>query len=225
MISLIHPSRGRPQKAKAAYDYWMSRAANPSQIEHILSLDFSDPLNEMYEIGPDERHRSFGPNSKTIIDHNDCVVEATNSAAKLSKGNILVYLSDDFICPDNWDEKILPYFAGANPVLLRVNDGYQPMENDVLTIPIMNRVLYERIGYFFNPLYKSMWTDVDLFNVCKNFIVNVPELIFEHQHPVTGKCDTDETYARSNANFETGREIYNKRAAEFGWKQAFKKMP
>lgn len=217
LISLIHPSRGRPEKAKSTYDFWMSRAKYPENIEHILSLDFSDTTHENYTI--------FGPNSRTIIDHNECVVEATNQGAAIAKGDILVYLSDDFKAPENWDEEIRRLLPLGDPFLLRVNDGYQPMDNDVLTIPIMNRELFLLLGYFFNPLYRSMWVDCDLFNVCRDVIITAPDLVFLHEHPVTGKCATDQTYERSNANFETGREIYNKRAVENNWKPAFKIMP
>lgn len=84
-ITLIHPSRGRPQKARETYEYWIANASNPENIEHILSLDFSDPLNEEYD--------RF---DKLTIDHNTCVVEATNQAAKIATGDILVYTSDDF---------------------------------------------------------------------------------------------------------------------------------
>lgn len=216
IISLIHPSRGRPQKAKSAYDYWMSRAAHPENIEHILSLDFSDPTNEQYEIGADGRHESFGENSKTIIDHNDCVVEATNQAARIAKGDVLVYMSDDFVAPEGWDEKILSGMPKDRPSLLKVNDNLQPFEKDVLTIPIMNRLLYDRLGYFWNPIFRSMFVDQDLYHVCKNnnWMAFAPDLIFPHEHYSIGKADRDSTYIRSDQNWDSGKMTYMKRQME-----------
>jgi len=89
MISLIHPSRSRPEKAyKTAYD-WIDRSGlDYSEWEYILSLDTDDPTVLKYDklIGAEY--------ARSIINNNNSVVEATNNAAKESKGDILVYLSD-----------------------------------------------------------------------------------------------------------------------------------
>lgn len=216
-ISLIHPSRGRPEKAKSTYDYWMSQCAYPENIEHILSLDFSDPKNEDYEMNQDGKYKSFGLNSRSIIDHNDCVVEATNQAAKLSNGDVLIYLSDDFKCPKNWDKLIIDYLTipqrqNIHPVLLRVNDGHS-LYKDVVTIPIMNRILYEKLGYFWNPIYKSIPCDRDLYNVCEKYfsVVEAPSLLFQHEHYCNGMAEYDDTYKHSEKNIESGNLIFKQR--------------
>lgn len=205
-ISLIHPSRGRPKKAAETLKFWLSQASGEIEIEHILSLDFSDPTNDEYE-----RY------DKITIDHNSCVVEATNQAAKISTGDILIYTSDDFKCPKNWDLSVVEKFKNVSgPMLLKVDDCLQRFDVDVLTIPIMNRALYERLGYFWNPLYMSMYTDQDLYWVCRNnnWLLLSPELKFEHCHYSNGKAIKDETYKRSDANWNQGKAVYLKRKAE-----------
>lgn len=208
-ISLIHPSRGRPLQAKQTYDYWINNASGELELEHILSLDFNDDKNEEYGL--------FGPNSRQIIDHNECVVEATNQAAKVTTGDILIYLSDDFKCPRNWDLLIVQQFDNMEmPALLKVDDCLQPFDKDVLTIPIMNRVLYKRLGYFWNPMYRSMFVDQDLYWVCanSNWIIFAPMLKFPHEHYSVGKAQRDETYRRSDQNWEHGKRIYAQRKTE-----------
>lgn len=214
IISLIHPSRGRPKKAKSTYDYWMSMAANPENIEHILSLDFSDPHNEDYCLGDDQRHASFGSNSRSIIDHNDCVVEATNQAAKISTGDILIYMSDDCFPSQSWDKTIFLYFENLiGPALIKADDCLQKFESEVVTMPIINRALYSRLGYFFNPLYFSMWVDCDIFHVCKNnnWLYLCPELKLKHEHYSNGKTTKDATYTATESHWNQGLEIFNKR--------------
>lgn len=219
-VSLIHPSRGRPEKAKSTYDYWMSQAAQPENIEHILSLDFSDQKNEQYGVKDGENYVPFGSNSRIVCYHNECVVEATNQAAQVAKGDVLVYLSDDFLSPKGWDVSIQNNFKEVNsqniPCLLKVDDKLQPFYQDVLTIPIMNRALYSKLGCFWNPLYRSMFVDQDLYHVCKNnnWLAFAPDLIFEHQHYSVGKSQRDETYIRSDANWNSGKEIYERRKLE-----------
>lgn len=228
-FSLIHPSRGRAQKALETALNWKDKASGNNHIEHILSLDTDDTqlyrYKSMFEGHTLRSSRAIDKETFIIIaSSNTCVVEATNHAAKEATGDILIYLSDDFDCPENWDELILSK-VHTGDWLLRVNDGYQPMDNCVLTIPIMSRSLYENLGYFWFPEYKSMWVDVDLYFTTKEYMIEAPELLFPHNCAANGKSQYDETYKRSEANWNQGVEIFNRRSKEFGWGRAFNKLP
>lgn len=206
MISLLHPSRGRPEKAFITANNWM-REAGGVAVEHIFSLDKDDPLLSGYN--PVHKGR-------IIVNDNDCVVQATNHAAKEAKGDVLIYLSDDFDCFPLWGEQlknIINLYQGE--FMIKVHDGLQDFYAKVLTIPIMSRPLYNKLGYFFHPDYKSMWVDVDLYEVCDRMGVIKPhrEIVFQHNHYCNGKSKRDETYNRSDAHFETGRRIYHRRRA------------
>ena len=210
-ITLLHPSRGRPNLALETVCYWHSRVGGDlNNIEYVLSIDLNDP--KQFEYGDLFSKIPFH-NRMLLINNNDTVVEATNVAAKESTGDILIYLSDDFRCPANWDELIKSKISNRIPALLKVDDCYQRFDKDVLTIPIMNRRLYERLGYFWYPEYRSMFVDQDLYWVAKNLgaIVLAPELKFEHMHPVAGKGKHDETYQRSTANWDQGKALYQRR--------------
>lgn len=218
-ISLLHPSRGRPDKSLDTAMDWITKAG--TKVELIISLDYSDPTFKRYEksylnfhlIEEYDRCPYYGGH-KDIYNDNTCVVEATNHAAKEAKGDILVYLSDDFKCPDNWGQLVLKEFENENrPLLIKVDDCLQKFEVPVLTIPIMNRALYERLGYFWHPSYKSMWVDCDLYETAKriNAIKLCPHLKFEHMHPSVGKSVNDETYTRSAGNWDQGLIVFNER--------------
>lgn len=208
-ISLLHPSRGRPEKAYETAKEWISKAGEV-EVEHIFSLDLDDPAANNYQ----------------AIEHivraaNTSVVEATNNAAKLADGEILVYLSDDFKCPDNWGELIVKEFEGElRPLVLKVDDCLQPFSTLIITIPIMNRELYERLGYFWHPAYKSMFVDEDLFWTALSIgaIKNCAHLKFPHHHysnPDDSKrADRDQTYMRSEANWNQGKEMFRRRQIE-----------
>lgn len=212
VISLIHPSRGRPEKAFDTMSEWALKAYIPNEsfsVEHILSLDNSEPYLVEYK-------ELFRPRRNVLMRDNESVVEATNHAAKSATGDILVYLSDDFKCPDNWGQLIIEQFQGVTtPMLLKVDDCLQNFGVRVLTIPIMNRALYEKLGYFFHPGYKSMFCDTDLYEVCdKNkWIKFAPQLKFPHEHVCNGKAPDDETYRRSSANWNQGQEFFKQRKA------------
>lgn len=206
LISLIHPSRGRAEKAFSTAWEWMNNAG--VVVDYILSIDDSDLSAHSYE-------NKFLTKHKVKRD-NKSVVEATNHAAQESKGDILIYLSDDFKCPDNWGQLILKEFEGVTePMLIKVDDCLQPFHVPVLTIPIMNRALYEKLGYFWHPGYKSMYCDEDLYWTAKKLgaLKLCPHLKFEHQHVSVGKAQDDDTYRRSAANWDQGKALFAKRKA------------
>jgi glycosyltransferase involved in cell wall biosynthesis len=196
MISLIHPSRGRPQKSYDNAMMWMRFSGVPTEL--IISLDSNDPkLNEYCKLY-----------AGVFIADNDGVVQATNRAAAQAKGDILVYLSDDFACFPNWGKVLVDEFAKhQGPTLIKVDDMLQDFHVRVLTIPIMNKECYEKLGYFFHTGYKSMHCDEHLYHRTRKlgFLKMAPHIKFEHRHVSVGKAENDDTYNRSAANWNQGK--------------------
>lgn len=244
-ISLIHPSRGRAQQARATYQYWLERISNQNAIEHILSIDLDDPQKEEYQ-------RLFTVISNILIGDNKNCVTATNAAARACTGDIILYLSDDFQCPPQWDATIVMEFEKSmvdspssiakkgesllkqseaternlsmdyrpwtiDPLCLQVQDGINDMP-ECLTIPIMNRALYNLLGYFFYPEYESMYCDNDLYCTCMALgcLVKLPHITFHHQHWLNGKAPRDITYnAHDNPERHArGRAVFMRRQRE-----------
>lgn len=208
-ISLLHPSRSRPDKAYATATKWKELAG--VEVEHIISLDKSDKsvFEGLYKNNFKwENHTD----SVYIVNDNSCVVEATNHAAKVATGDLLLYLSDDFDCFENWGVKVVEQFKEENrPLLIKCDDGLQAFHVPVLTIPIMNRSLYEKLGYFWHPEYKSMFCDEHLYwtSMKLGALKMCPSIKFQHNHPCIGKAEDDETYRRSAANWDQGKALFN----------------
>jgi hypothetical protein len=217
MISLLHPSRSRPNKAFRTATNWLDKSSESFPIEHIVSVDIDDPFIDDY-------FHLFG-SEKVIINSNRGIVEAVNHAAKKSTGQILVYMSDDFDCPQDWDMLLIEKLSyickmrSTNKIILRVNDCSKAhrLKLPVLTIPIMTKHLYHALGYFMFPEYLSMHADNDLYFTTKRFLIECPEIKFPHLHHSEGHGQNDNIYQRNEANWNQGAEIFNRRAAEFGW--------
>lgn len=209
LISLIHPSRGRASKSYQNAIEWTEELIRYGiDYELIVSLDEDDKELNAYKL-------LYGsPNVKWIVNQNKSLVEATNAAAKEAKGDILVYLSDDFKCYTNWGRWIINEFNKyqGQPALIKVDDLLQDFYVQVLTIPIMNRACYEALGYFFHPDFKSMHCDEHLYHRAKKlgFLKFAPHIKFEHQHVSVGKAQDDDTYRRSAANWNHGKETLAK---------------
>lgn len=212
IITVLHPSKGRPQKALACFQNWMSKAEDQSNIEWLVGID-SDDLAYYEYIKVFE----LDGLAKVRTSNQSTVVAATNLIAKESNGQILIYVSDDFDCPKNWDRLIIDEFLKhTGPILLKVDDCLQHFSTGVCTIPIVNRLLYQRLKYFWHPEYKSMHVDVDLYETCKRLgvIKYAPHLKFPHNHYSNGKAAHDETYKRSEGNWNQGLEVINRRRAQ-----------
>lgn len=201
MITLIHPSRGRPQMALKAFQEWQAKA--DGDFQYILSIDYSDPSQQEYT------RQSF-PEDCIIIGNNRSIVDATNAAAKLASGDILVVMSDDFGCPDHWDTLIQNHYQDM--LLLHV---YDTIQRDVVTLPILSRKLYERLGYIYHPRYFSMFADNDLTESAKKLGAYKADfsLVFEHRHWVNGKNKRDATYDRENSSqaWKIGEQLFKQR--------------
>ncbi len=211
-ISLLHPSRGRPKKSFENTMQWIQRAG--CDIEVIVCIDTTDDWKYYFDLYPPCPDKPEGSYIRLYMNDNKSVVEATNFAVRHATGNILIYLSDDFECFDNWGIAVQKEFGGVTtPQLIKVDDCLQEFNVPVLTIPIMNRALYERLGYFWHPDYKSMFVDEDLYWTSKKLdaLKLCPNLKFPHNHVSVGKAEDDETYRRSAANWEQGKAVFKKR--------------
>lgn len=199
-ITLLHPSRARAQKSFATTRKWLMLAGAPCEL--IVSLDSDDPqLPEYIKLYQNQ----------VLVSDNRSVVDATNRAANVSRGDILVYLSDDFDCPNGWGKELIAEFQKyQGPTLIKVDDCLQKFDVPVLTIPMMNRELYNKLSYFWHPGYRSMFVDEHLYWRAKKLhaLRLAPHLKFEHRHVSVGKADDDETYRRSAANWDQGKRLF-----------------
>jgi hypothetical protein len=196
LISLLHPSRGRPEKSFETVQKWIQRAGNVS-IELIVSLDEDDPELQGYR----EMHVSL-----LEINKNRSAVDAINNAAKKARGNILIVVSDDTDCPENWAVDLLKCVEGKSDFIAKTNDGIQKW---IITMPIMDRAYYNRFGYVYYPDYLHMFCDTELSCVADltGRRVDIP-LTFEHLHYSVGKSAKDSVSEKADATWSQGESLF-----------------
>jgi hypothetical protein len=190
-ISLLHPSLGRPEQAWQTFQTWISTSRDSFDIEYILSLNSTDGTRDRYRT----LFETFS--HATILSSNSTnMVAASNVAAEHSTGDILVLMSDDMFPPWMWDVSLKAEMESKEATVLQVHDG---IRNDIMTLPIMNRAAYLKLGYIYHPKYLSMYADNDLAETAKaHGMYKVSELQFEHKHYSVGKAPVDETYRKEN---------------------------
>jgi hypothetical protein len=212
MITLIHPSRNRPEMAYNQLQNWLKKSSGGIVIQHILSIDLDEPQADKYK-------ELF--TASLIVQNNPSegyVVGATNEGAKFAKGGILIYLSDDFDCPQDWDIEVTNRLAGRRLTALHVNDDYSNFRN-LFTIPIITRDLYDKWGFFWHPDFKSMFCDNFMWEQVKRegYILKAKDLVFRHDHHDLKRAEKDETYIRSGAQYNAGRTVFNTLCKRLKW--------
>lgn len=206
-ITIIHPSYKRPELAVRAARNWLNKAKNPENIEYILCLATPDPTTNDYL-------KQFENliNSVDIIFYEEAnMVKQVNYAATIATGNLLIDISDDFDCPQDWDEKLLQSLEGKEDYIVKTQDGIQKF---IMTLPIMDSKYYERFGFIYHPDYNHMFGDEELACVGKLLNKTVTlDLLFPHLHYITGAMVKDETNIRNDGFYPIDKITFNKRKA------------
>lgn len=208
-ICLIHPSRGRPEKAFEACEKWLNSSGLKS-IQHILSIDDDDPKKEEYmKLFYYDSKSSY--HRRSIISHdNKSAVGAINWAVSGAQSDILVVMSDDFEAPENWALKIIEQTKDKTDWIAKTWDGIQKW---IITLPIMDRAYYNRFGYIYHPDYLHMFCDTELTCVAdltgRKISLDIP---FTHNHYSTGKSVKDEVSTKADATWDQGEKLFLERA-------------
>lgn len=210
-ISVIHPSKGRPEMAIKTIEKWLEYA--DGDIEYLLSLDNEDAN---WYIGFTQQLYMEGK-IKYIFNKTTTAISAINEAAKHATGDLFVVISDDFICPKHWNTKLIQriqydwdtqIFLGRKDFLVKTKDGLQPT---LITLPILDRTYYNRFGYIYHPDYLHMFSDQEMTAVGHMLgrVINV-DMTFEHWHYSTGKSPKDEVNVRNDMTWKQGQLLFDR---------------
>jgi hypothetical protein len=208
MISLICPSRGRPQKSFETISSWISCAGNV-ELEVLIAVEHEEFLAYIEPYSKLPLQIAFFPGEY------GSAVKAINEMAKHAKGNIMIVVSDDTACCSAWGNRILKYTEGKRDFVMKVRDGIQPQ---IITMPILDRAYYQRDGWIYHPRFSHAWSDrmfTDLAHKRKRVITK--NIMFRHNHYSISKGKKrDAQYERTDATFNEGRQIYKELKKEYG---------
>ena len=216
-ILLKCPTRSRPEKVLATMTRYIQYASRPEDLGVAISCDSDDIL--MTETFAQLRlanllskvswHRIFFSNNRSKI-------EACN--ANMNEidypWDIVVLVSDDMIPRvQGYDDVIRRHMRSSFPDtngILWFNDGYQG--DELNTLCIYGRAMYERLGHIYEPSYKSFFCDTELTDLCRTTYrdktLYLPTVIIRHEHPAAGHGQVDALYATNQQFFSTDMMTY-----------------
>lgn len=208
-ITLLHATRGRPQKAVLCRKVWFDMADEPDRVEHIFAFDSDDEMSDCLRRF---HHIELAPGG-------GCVA-AWNMAANLANSNVLVQLSDDWLPCANWDRLILERLGNVNkPKVLAISDGIR--NDQLMCMAICTRAFILQDWFLFNPSFTGVYSDNDFSEraYSRGQVIEAKDIRFEHQHPFANKEKWDRTYVEQNApaRFAEGLRILERIHAGTDW--------
>lgn len=205
-FTIIHPTR-RCGQAYNTFRNWTEKAADLNNFTYVMSVDYDDPYISYYSAF------KYSPAVDFFIctNQNNSAIEAINYAAQHHfKNDVLIVVSDDSDCPEHWDLLLLKELEGKTDFCAKTNDGLQPT---LITMPIMDRIYYDRYGYVYHPDYLHMHCDEELTCVAlmTGKYIKLP-ITFLHNHYTTGRTQKDALNDKNNSTWGQGQRTLDRHA-------------
>lgn len=186
MISILCPSRGRPELAKRMVDSALKTAGKP--IEIILYLNEDDPKLEEYKRLIDAQYYQVGP------DRSPCY--SWNKLAEQAQGDILFLMGDDATFgTNNWVsiiESAFNQFPDKIACVYPYVPGLKKANNPHFCV---HRNWVKALGYFVPPQFWHWYVDTWTRHLAKR----IKRYICLDQFPLPIILDpADETVARAD---------------------------
>jgi hypothetical protein len=212
----------RPEQFITMHTEWINRSNNSQNIKTYVCVNWKQHADSLREYLKNDYLITLNSNKIGVC--YPCYQLSSNlgkSMGNCSNDDIVVFASDDFLPPHDWDKYLINKLKDKTGVLM-VRDGFQlPDSSNMLypaiTIPIMtydclialNRVIY-------HPAFNHMFSDVELYFNAKDLGLLLDdrltdETTFEHLHHASGKRKPDNADAAYYSKWKDDEVTWNKR--------------
>ena len=208
----------RPHLFIQMYKIWMERCKYQNVTTYVAVNSQNDSEIVKSVLGKDDKVIIIKTDRKGVC----YPYYMLSSKLEGNNDDIVVFASDDFSPPYNWDSYLLNKLNGREACLM-VNDGYQALDfsnmaEPVFSIPIMTYSALVKLNkIIYNPVYSHLCSDAELYLNAKdlNLIfddrINDKNYIFEHHHWSSGKRQADVNDQVYYSNFENDKKTWEKR--------------
>ena len=199
VISILCPTRGRPEGLARLLDSLIKNTVYPERVELLCYLDDNDSRLPAYSV---LLNNETGDYSKfkmvtTIVAPPIGIFRAWNELARISTGDMLIMAADDQTYnTSGWDRRLDEERAVCPDELFCMwfNDGY--WGERLCTFPIVSRHWCKLLGYFVPPFFERLYGDLWIMDIAMRIgrLRYIPDVLTEHLHWSYGKAPIDATY-------------------------------
>lgn len=187
MISLLLPTRKRPDSLRRMVESARATATNPPEI--VCYVDNDDP--ETADLCESELFVKFIQGSRILL------TDMWNKCLPLATGDIFGQLNDDVVFrTPGWDQQVEEAFRTVPDKILLAHgdDGGNFYHGTFGPHSFVSRRWVEALGYFIAPFYSSDYGDTTLCDTAdligrRKFL----PFVIEHLHLFYGKAGLDQT--------------------------------
>jgi glycosyltransferase involved in cell wall biosynthesis len=194
LISVLLPTRQRPDVLLKMLESLFGMADRPERLEAVVYIDDDDALTQKLKFDAWNVKRLVGPRQTMGRFNAICYAHST--------GDIIILGNDDMIVRTRGWDTCVRDAAGRftdKVYLLYPNDLCKGSK--ICTFPILSRVTCDTIGDPFPADYRGAFIDVHVMDIFKRLygfghqrIAYLDDVIFEHMHYRVGKSEYDATY-------------------------------
>ena len=196
-VSILLPSRGRPQSLARTCESLRAHASDAARIEVLVGYDEDDPRTGDVADDLDCRSVVFSRHGY------DKLHLYVNYLAELAYGRWLFLWNDDAVMQtDFWDLILDRYDSNTSLVLSPSSTG---VGHSMCCFPIVSCALFSRLGHMSLSPHIDSWLQ-DLGNQA-GILRNVDVNILHDRYDLTGGHN-DETWAESRSGYRTS-EFYS----------------
>jgi len=207
-------TRERPHKFFAALDNIIQYASHDDYFI-LVTADIDDPL--MFN---DEVKNRVAGYDKVKIYYGTSLnkIDAINrDMAFHTDWDILINMSDDMqFIKYGFDKEIIKDFQSFRSLDLLLHYPDQKAWFAMCTMAIMGKDYYNRDGYIYNPVYKSLFCDNEQMEVAqmRGRYKYIKKRLFNHNNPMHGLAEKDALHLKTIADHKEDKATFEKRKAE-----------
>lgn len=217
-------SRSRPERMFNAIDNIMNQSSEKDPWI-IVSMDENDESCNNYTV---KNMFKRMPNVFPVYGTSKNKIDAFNRDIPEDGWDIIIGTSDDIQFLPKYDKIVIgDVFEAANKFgqvdwsgfydpghcdsVIWYGDGFP--HGKILTVPIMTKKYYDRLGYLYNPIYTSLFCDEEAIAVGEKLgkIYYSKNEILIHNHPAYGVVPWDAQYKFTDSFYLADKKLFEDR--------------
>lgn len=210
-LLIKYPTRQRPEPFKHALKTYKEFLSGNHEVKFVITADHDDMTmnnQEMQDYMTAQNVEFHYGNSKSKI-------EAVNANMEGQEFDVLLLASDDMLPKvKGYDNIIMAKMIEHFPNLdgcLHFNDGRKGRKLN--TLSIMGKKLYDRFGYIYHPIYKSLYADNEFQDQTEAWgkAVYIDQVIIAHEWTGIFGGQQDDLFKRNDLPWKEDKTNYFKR--------------